>query len=134
MDKKVHFSTSIEVHEIPQESTSTDSTSHRAADEEEESTFASTAALSILEGIDVPKKDLFFYRNGRAEDMCGIDDNRRLRILEALEAVLDEQVDQWATGIVDPERIAKLYRKYSASSQAKAIEYGLQNHLAAIMT
>ena len=128
--KSVQFSTLIEVHEIPPVSSSGSSCCSPTIAADETTTTLST--IWTNEGIAALNKDLLLYRNGKAEDMCGIDENRRLRIMEALEAVLDEQVEQWASGIVDPEKIANLSRKYSASSQAKAIEYGLQIHLSTI--
>ncbi|CAJ1942088.1 unnamed protein product [Cylindrotheca closterium] len=61
-----------------------------------------------------------------AQERPSIDENSKQLIESALEAVLDEQVDQWAAGESDPERMATVYRRKSASSQVKAIVHGLK--------
>ncbi|CAJ1942092.1 unnamed protein product [Cylindrotheca closterium] len=61
-----------------------------------------------------------------AQERPSTDENSKQLIESALEAVLDEQVDQWAAGESDPERMATVYRRKSASSQVKAIVHGLK--------
>jgi hypothetical protein len=107
MDKKtVHFSSSVPVNAV------SDSLDKNAA------AIFSSSCLK-------PKN--FLYRFGK-EDICELPEGSRRWIKEVLEAVLDEQVDQWANGETNPERMASVYRKYSKSSQAKAIACGLKTH------
>ncbi|CAJ1942090.1 unnamed protein product [Cylindrotheca closterium] len=66
------------------------------------------------------------FRTFAQDERPSIDENSKHLIESALEAVLDEQIDQWAAGESDPERMATVYRRKSASSQVKAIVHGLQ--------
>lgn len=60
------------------------------------------------------------------EQKPGINETSKQLIESAWEAVLDAQVDQWASGESDPEQLAKVYRRVSSSSQVKAIVDGLK--------
>lgn len=109
-EKSVHFSNDIKVHKVP------------LIDDD-------ISNVIWLNSSDVEVSKSLQHRSRRAEDICGLDEQRRKKILEALEAVLDEQVDQWVAGVKNPEKIALLYKKFSVSSQALAIECGLKNHM-----
>ena len=108
-EKCVHFSNNVKVHEVP------------VIDDGSNMICLDSSVLEVSRSLQ--------YRSGRAEDICGLDEQRRKKILEALEAVLDEQVEQWCAGVKNPEKIALLYKKFSVSSQALAIECGLKNHM-----
>mmetsp|Transcript_39077 Transcript_39077/g.94493 ORF Transcript_39077/g.94493 Transcript_39077/m.94493 type:complete len:103 (-) Transcript_39077:317-625(-) len=79
----------------------------------------------------LPDKLLIHQTNndwyGRSlEQKPGIDEDSKQLIERVWEAVLDEQIDQWAAGESDPERMATVYRQHTASSQVKAIVHGLK--------
>lgn len=67
----------------------------------------------------------YVYRQGK-EYIRELPERTRNWIQQCYEAVLDEQVDQWASGESNPEKMANVYKKYSRSSQAKAIAHGLR--------
>jgi hypothetical protein len=56
---------------------------------------------------------------------------RKQQIDDITDAVLDEQINQWAAGQYDPERLASLSRKFSAANQARALQAALKDHVAA---
>lgn len=60
------------------------------------------------------------------EKRPSLDETSQQLIQSCWEAVLDEQVDQWASGHFDPERMANVCRRHSASCQVKAIVDGLR--------
>ena len=53
-------------------------------------------------------------------------------IQKLLDAVLDEQIDQWAAGVNIPERIANASKQYSSAYQAKALKAGILDRVAAL--
>ena len=80
---------------------------------------------SIIDESTSNKNAVEMYRKS-VEMKPTIDESSKLLIESAWEAVLDEQVDQWAAGESDPERMATVYRQLSATSQVRAIVDGLK--------
>jgi hypothetical protein len=56
---------------------------------------------------------------------------RMQNIADTMDAVLDEQINQWATGMYDSERLADMSRKSSVANQARALQVALKAHEAA---
>eukprot|EP00980_Cylindrotheca_fusiformis_P009523 scaffold2082_cov85-Cylindrotheca_fusiformis.AAC.3 len=58
----------------------------------------------------------------------------RTWIERCYDAVLEEQIEQWASGERDPEKMASVYRKFSHWSQVKAIAGGRRTRFEAWAT
>ncbi|CAJ1942086.1 unnamed protein product [Cylindrotheca closterium] len=83
-------------------------------------------AVSFSSSLDMRNQSTRGSLRTCVKERPSIDENSKQLIESALEAVLDEQIDQWATGESDPERMATVYRQHTASSQVKAIVHGLK--------
>ena len=53
-------------------------------------------------------------------------------IQRLLDAVLDEQIEQWAAGVNNPERLANASKQISSPFQAKALKDGILDRVAAL--
>ena len=108
LSRKVKFSPSPEIHDIPTEESSDKG--------------------SLWYNIDgtFSFKTYRFYGHDDSSDA-----KRRKIIANTLDAVLDEQINQWESGVYDAERIANQSRKLSAESQVTALLVAMQDLLEA---
>ena len=89
-------------------------------------TIMCNKAVCFSSSLDLSNQTTKDWHLKCVKERPSIDESSKQLIESALEAVFDEQIDQWATGESNPERMATVYRQRTASSQVKAIVHGLK--------